>query len=68
MWRAKYLTWGIRVDDPLRTSMDPSGCVVRSIQPTLPGSGRDFAEQLDSAVQQPIWPAPTGSGCANLPQ
>ena len=22
MWRAKYLTWGIRVDDPVRTSGD----------------------------------------------
>jgi hypothetical protein len=21
MWRAKYLTWGMRVDDPVRTSL-----------------------------------------------
>ena len=33
------LALSMPVDDPLRTSMDPSGCVVRSIQPTLPGSG-----------------------------
>jgi len=30
---------GCAAYDPVRTSMDPSGCVVRSIQPTLPGSG-----------------------------
>ena len=37
--RRDMLNLSLSAHDPLRTSMDPSGCVVRSIQPTLPGSG-----------------------------
>jgi hypothetical protein len=64
--RREMLNLSLSAHDPLRTSMDPPGCVVRSIQPTLPGSGVISQSNWIPRCSSPC--PPQARGCANLPQ